>query len=147
MSEQTAIEKSLSKQDYEELAEFRYLLRKFLRFSEEEAWALGVTPQHHQALLAIHGYPGRDFVTIGELAERLQIKHNAAVGLVDRLVTDNLAERRHTGNDRRQVHVTLTQHGTDLLLKLSAVHREELQRSGPELFRQLERLVNVHRYQ
>ncbi len=137
-------EKTLTKADYEELAEFRYALRKFLRFSEGEAASLGITPQHHQAMLAIHGFPGRDFVTIGELAERLQIKHNAAVGLVDRLVSDNHAVRSHPTTDKRQVHVTLTECGLELLIQLSEVHRKELNQVGPELAKQLERLIGAH---
>jgi DNA-binding MarR family transcriptional regulator len=58
-------------------------LRKFLRFSEEAALAVGLTPQQHQALLAIKGFPGDHRMTVGELAERLQIRHQSAVGLTD----------------------------------------------------------------
>src|SRR5579859_1886698 len=76
----------LSKADYEALAEFRWSLRHFLGFSEAAARAAGITPQQHQALLAIKGFPGRDKVSVGELAERLQIEHHSAVGLADRLV-------------------------------------------------------------
>lgn len=72
------------KSDYEALAAFRYALRQFLRFSEDAAATEGLSPQQHQALLAIKGFPGRDSVTIGELAEKLQVRHNSAIGLVDR---------------------------------------------------------------
>ena len=72
--------KQLSKSQYELLAAFRYALRQFLHFSEEAARAAGITPQQHQALLAVKGFPGRDCVTVGELAERLQLRHHSAAG-------------------------------------------------------------------
>src|SRR5579862_5258142 len=95
----------VTKAEYEALAGFRHALRLFLRFSEEAALAAGLTPQQHQALLAIQGFPERDYVTVGELAERLQVRHHSAVGLIDRLVTQGLAARRISETDRRQVYV------------------------------------------
>src|SRR5580658_4553073 len=85
--------RQLNKAQYETLAEFRYALRQFIHFSEEAAQAAGITPQRHQALLAIKGFPGRDSVTVGELAEQLQIAHHSAVGLVDRLAAQKLIFR------------------------------------------------------
>ncbi|MBB5033111.1 MarR family winged helix-turn-helix transcriptional regulator [Prosthecobacter vanneervenii] len=123
----------ISKSQYESLAAFRFSLRKFLRFSEEAAGAAGLTPQQHQALLAIKGFPGRDYVTIGELAERLQIKHHSAVGLVDRLVLEKLVQRVASAEDRRCVNIRLTSRGEAVLEELSALHREQLRRIGPEL--------------
>lgn len=123
----------LAKAQYEALAEFRYALRKFLRFSEEAAQAAGLTPQQHQAMLAIKGFPGRDQITIGELAERLQIKHHSTVGLADRLVLEKYARRVPDKKDHRQVHLALTPRGEALLEKLSAAHQEQLRRIGPEL--------------
>lgn len=130
----------LSKADYEALAAFRYALRKFLRFSEEAAKGAGITPQQHQALLAIHGFPNRDFVTIGELAERLQILHHSAVGLADRLVHEGLARRKRSGEDRRQVFLTLTARGMNVLERLSSVHHDVLTGAGSELREVLIRL-------
>jgi len=127
------MKRELSKSEYELLAAFRYALRQFLRFSEEAAHAAGIEPQQHQALLAVKGFPGRDWVTVGELAERLQIRHHSAVGLVNRLVAQGLLARGAAPTDRRQVHVTLTEHGAALLAQLSEVHKEELFRLGPEL--------------
>ena len=86
-------EESLSKTDYETLAEFRYALRKFLGFSEAAASEHGVTPQQYQALLAIEGFPERNWVTIGELAEQMRVAHHSAVGLVDRMETMRLVKR------------------------------------------------------
>ncbi|WP_395751030.1 MarR family winged helix-turn-helix transcriptional regulator [Prosthecobacter sp.] len=132
--------KRISKSQYENLAAFRYALRKFLRFSEDAAVAAGLTPQQHQALLAIKGFPGRDHVTVGELAERLQIKHHSAVGLIDRLVLEELVERETSAEDRRRVDIRLTERGEGMLEELAALHREQLKRIGPELSSLLQRL-------
>lgn len=129
-----------SKDQYELLAAFRYALRRFLHFSETAANAAGITPQHHQALLAIKGFPGRESTSVGELAERLQIRHHSAVGLVDRLVADKLVRRESSTGDHRQVIVRLTRRGEDVLEKLSELHRRQLKTLGPELRRMLARL-------
>ena len=123
----------VTKAEYEALAAFRYGLRQFLRFSESAAASAGVTPRQYQALLAIKGFPGRDSVTIGELAEQLQIAHHSAVGLVDRLEAQNLIIRVASNEDRRQVYVTLTVQGIELLDKLVSAHKDELRRLGPRL--------------
>jgi DNA-binding MarR family transcriptional regulator len=130
----------ISKADYETLAAFRYALRQFLHFSEEAAEAVGLTPQQHQALLAIRGFPKRDQVTVGELAERLQIRHHSAVGLVNRLVAQKLVTRELARGDRRQVYVSLTAHGLSVLEQLSAAHRAELQRIRPQISQLLAQL-------
>lgn len=131
----------ITKQEYESLAAFRYALRTFLRFSETAAEQVGLSPQQHQALLAIMGFPGRDYVSIGELAERLQVRHHSAVGLVDRLEAQGLTERRPPENDRRQVFVALTPRGIDLLEQLAVSHRAELRRLKPHLNGLLAELV------
>jgi len=133
----------ITKSHYQALAEFRYALRKFLHFSETAAMALGLTPQQHQALLAIKGFPGRQPVTVGELAERLQVKHHSAVGLVDRLVADRHLRRVASSGDRRQVGLDLTPRGEAVLEQLSSTHREQLRRIGPQLSRLLESLDGV----
>jgi DNA-binding MarR family transcriptional regulator len=135
--------KPLSKSQYETLAAFRYALRQFLHFSEEAAHTAGITPQQHQALLAIKGFPGRDCVTVGELAERLQLRHHSAVGLVDRLAAEKLVARVPSAKDRRQVFVQLTRHGERVLAKLSSAHREQLNRLGPEIILRLEQLAGI----
>ena len=130
----------LIKEQYEALAAFRYELRRFIRFSEQAAEAAGITPHQHQALLAIKGFPERDSVTVGELAERLQRRHHSAVGLVNRLVAGKLVERAASASDRRQVFVRLTQHGENVLEKLASAHKEQLTKTGPELIRLLKRI-------
>ncbi len=137
--------KPLSKAEYERLAAFRYALRRFIRFSEQEAHACRITPQQHQALLAIKGFPGRDRVTIGELAERLQLLHHSAVGLVDRLMSERLVARSPSTEDRRRVFVALTPRGDKVLEKLSAAHKRQLERMGPELNRLIEQLAGLDR--
>jgi DNA-binding MarR family transcriptional regulator len=123
----------VTKAEYEALAAFRYSLRQFLSFSESAAASAGVTPRQYQALLAVKGFPGRDSATIGELAEQLQIAHHSAVGLVDRLETQNLIIRVACTEDRRQVYVTLTVRGAEVLDKLASAHKDELRRLGPRL--------------
>jgi DNA-binding MarR family transcriptional regulator len=118
--------------DFELLAAFRYALRQFLRFSEQAARSQGLTPQQHQALLAVRGFPGGQ-ITIGELAERLQIRHHSAVGMVDRLTAMGLATRAPAAEDRRKVHIVLSARGAKTLDALAAVHRDELRRLGPQL--------------
>jgi DNA-binding MarR family transcriptional regulator len=132
--------KKLRKSQYETLAAFRYTLRKFLHFSEMAAKTAGIMPQQHQALLAIKGFPGRDCVTVGELAERLHLRHHSVVGLIDRLVLEKLVARVASKKDRREVFIQLTSHGEKTLEKLSALHGEQLRRIGPELSRLLDRL-------
>jgi DNA-binding MarR family transcriptional regulator len=134
---------NFSKEDYQTLAEFRYALRCFLHFSENAAESAGLTLQQHQALLFIIGYPGREQVTVGELAERLQVRHHSAVGLVNRLEEQGLVERIHDRQDRRQVFIQLTDKGVGVLKGLASTHREELRHVGPDLCNMLERITSL----
>lgn len=136
MTRRGAARLSLGKPDYETLAEFRYLLRRFVAFSDAAAEEAGLRPQQHQALLVIKGFPGRERITIGELAERLGIRPHSAVGLVDRLVRRGLVRRRADRADRRQVTVALTPEAEAVLARLSLAHRDALTRLAP-LFQQL----------
>ncbi len=123
----------LSLCDYQLLAEFRYLLTRFLTFSEAAAQEAGLAPRQHQALLAIKGYPGGTAVTVGDLAERLGIRHHSAVGLVDRLVASGYLARRNDPGDGRRILLSLTALGEETLAELSTIHREELRRLSPIL--------------
>lgn len=111
-----------------QLAQFRYQLRRFLRFSENTARAAGVTPQQHQLMLGVAGFNGRGWTTISELAEFLQERHNAVVGLVDRARDRGLVIKKSVAADARLVRVELTQEGSRILGKLAALHRGELAR-------------------
>src|SRR5438034_3017705 len=110
------------------MAWFRYQLRQFLRFSEKASRACGVTPQHHQLLLGVAGYTGRGWATISELAEFLQERHNAVVGLVKRAARRGLVSKEQSSRDRRFVQVRLTAKGEEVLRRLTALHRDELAR-------------------
>ena len=124
---------TINKADYEAMAQYRYAIRRFLRFSEEAARSAGLTPQQYQLLLAIKGYPGREHANISELAERMQLDHHSTVGLVDRTEERGLVQREQAHGDRRQVLVRLTPAGESLLGELAQVHREELSRMKEDL--------------
>jgi DNA-binding MarR family transcriptional regulator len=128
----------ITKRHYETLAAWRHALRRFLHFSQEAARAAGIPPQQHQALLVIKGIPDRDHATVGEIAERMHLKHHSAVGLVDRLVKRQLVEREASSSDRRRVEVRLTPRGEMLVQRLSVVHLRELRQLRPELKRLLD---------
>jgi len=123
----------MRRKDYEALAAFRYALRKFFRFSEEAASQSGLSIRQYQALLTIRGFPGRDEVTIGEIAEWLQIRHHSAVGLVNRLALQHLVTRKRGKADKRQVYIRLTPKGKKILEKLAILNKEELIRLRPQL--------------
>jgi DNA-binding MarR family transcriptional regulator len=125
--------RAITLSDYETLASFRRALSRFLHFSAEAARQVGLTPQQHQALLALKGFPGDRHATIGELAQHLQIRHNSTVGLVDRLASRGLVHRKHDEADRRVVRLNLTQRGNGLIRRLSAAHKAELRSIGPQL--------------
>ena len=117
----------LSKVDFETLARFRYELRRFLRFSEEVTRRNGVTPLQYQLMLQIKGFPGRDWATVAELAERLQAKHHGVVSLVSRCEAAGWVRRRSSATDRRCVEVRLTAKGEACVAQLARLHRDELQ--------------------
>lgn len=116
----------IDKQRLENLSLFRYQLRRFLRFSEDAARAEGITVLHYQLLLHTQGFPGRDWASIRELAERLQARPHGVVALVTRCEQAGLVERRDNATDGRLVEVHLTAKGRRCMLKLAAQHREEL---------------------
>jgi DNA-binding MarR family transcriptional regulator len=127
--------------DFEALASFRHALSRFLHFSASAARSVGLSPQQHQALLAIKGNPERPYLTVSELAQRLQLRHHSTVGLVDRLVAKKLVARETDKADRRVVHVSIAPKGEALIARLSAAHREELRKIGPELRDRLDTIL------
>jgi len=133
----------LDQSHYEMLAALRYGLLEFLQFSRTAADRAGLTPQQHQALLAIKGCPGRDYLLVGELAERLHLKHHSVVELVDRLAQRQLVRRAPSAADRRRVEVRLTAKGEAVIRKLSASHLAELRQHGPELHRLLGSIIRA----
>jgi DNA-binding MarR family transcriptional regulator len=116
----------LSKPDFAALSEFRYQMRRYEHFSENAVQAAGITPLQYLLLLHIKGFPGRDWATIGELAERLQAKQHGVVALVTRCETGGLVRRHTNADDRRRVEVHLLPAGEAILTRLAEVHRAEL---------------------
>ena len=117
----------MSKDDFEALARFRHQLRRFLRFSEELTQAHGVPPLQYQLMLQIRGFPGRDWATVAELAERLQAKHHGVVALVSRSEAAGRVRSVQSRDDRRRVEVHLTPQGRACLDRLARLHLAELQ--------------------
>jgi DNA-binding MarR family transcriptional regulator len=118
--------RKMSKADFETLAQFRYELRRFLRFSEEVTHRNGVTPLQYLLMLQIKGFPGREWATVAELAQRLQAKHHGVVALVSRCETAGWVRRVASRDDKRRVEVHLTADGEECLEQLARLHREEL---------------------
>ena len=123
----------LKTSDYARLAAFRGQVREFLRFSEDAAAKVGLTAQHYQAMLVLRAGPEDQPLTINDLARKLLIKHNSAVGLVDRLEREGLIGRAPAKGDRRKVELKLSTKGRQVLAKLAGMHRAELERIGPVL--------------
>jgi DNA-binding MarR family transcriptional regulator len=117
---------ALHKSDFEALAAFRYRLRRFMRFSEDACHAQGITPLQYQLLLQTKGFPGRQWASITELAERLQAKHHGVVALVTRCEALGLVRRVDSSSDMRQVEIHLTAQGEERVEQLARLHRAEL---------------------
>ncbi|HKP02283.1 MAG TPA: MarR family transcriptional regulator [Chthoniobacterales bacterium] len=133
--------RSLQAEDYDALADFRYAMRKFLSFSKRTlAHEAKLTPEQYEALLALKAFSASTGLTIGDLSERLQVKHNTAVGIVDKLEAISLLQREPGVLDRRQVFLKLTPEGDRLLAGLAAIHREEMRMRSPEMIEALVRL-------
>jgi DNA-binding MarR family transcriptional regulator len=129
----SAVKKILQTTDYGALGAFRYAMRKFLRFSKNVvATRAELTPEQYEALLAIKSNSHSDGMTIGQISERLQVKHHTAVSLVDKLEARKLAVRKRVSTDRRTVNVALTRAGTSLLARLAVIHYREIRRLAPE---------------
>lgn len=118
---------------YTRLLALRTGLRHFEAWSAQQARAAGLTPTHHQLLLAVRGHPGPDGPTIGDVADYLLLRHHSAVGLVDRAESAGLVRRCRSEDDHRVVRLRLTDEGAAKLEALSAVHLEELERLALDL--------------
>ena len=130
-----------SQPNYRAMAEFRYQIRRFVRFSEHAAREAGLEPQQYQLMLAVKGLPDGEKPRIGDVAERLQIQHHSTVELVDRLSKRSLVRRRRSENDRREVLLELTPKGERLLQELAIHHRSEIREMGPELVASLKKVL------
>ena len=141
--QRTAPVAQLDDDQYGMLAAFRYALRRFLRFSEVAAEEVGLTGQHYQALLVVRANPAANEMTINALAQQLLIKHNSAVGLVDRLVDQDLLMRKASRADGRKVELCLTAKGMRVLGSLAHSHRDELECSARQLTELLQQITEV----
>lgn len=139
----TTATRDLRPNEYRALAELRYRIRRFLRFSEAAARDAGLEPQQHQLLLAIKGMPTDRVATIGDLADRLQLKHNSADELVRRVEQRGLVATERGEDDRRQVIVSLTANGEEALRELSLAHLAELRAEARALVEGLEQLIEI----
>jgi DNA-binding MarR family transcriptional regulator len=120
-------EEQITKQRLEALSEFRFRLRSFLRFSEDAARDAGITVLQYQLMLHTQGFPGREWATVSEIAERLQAQPHGVVALVSRCEEAGLVRRKPSTVDRRQVEVHLLPKGRRTLAKLATAHADELE--------------------
>jgi DNA-binding MarR family transcriptional regulator len=130
----------LQAEDYDALAAFRYAMRKFLRFSKEVLAGAKLTPEQYEALLAIKSSAGPNGITVGELSERLQVRHHTAVSLIDKLAARKLVAKERATDDRRRVYIKLTGFGGSALKRLAAIHRREIRHRSSEMIHALRRL-------
>jgi DNA-binding MarR family transcriptional regulator len=117
-----------SEPDYAALLAFRVALRKFNRWTEDEARSAGVTPAQHQLLLCVRGFAGVRGPTVGDIAELLLLRHHSTVELIDRAETAGLLARRPDEDDGRTLRIGLTPKGSRTLRRLSTTHEGEVRR-------------------
>src|SRR5579884_3331430 len=129
--------------EYQALAQFRFLIRRYLNNGEKAARSVGLEPQQYMSLLAVQGLPTNQEATIRSLAERLQIQHHSAVELVDRMEKRVLFRRERSKRDRRHVILHVTPHGEKLLSKLVRHRISELRVAAPALTRALHSVLHA----
>jgi DNA-binding MarR family transcriptional regulator len=123
----------LAQADFEHLLRLRTGLRRFLRWSEEQARTVGLTSAQHQLLLAIRGHPGETAPTIGEIADYLVLRHHSAGELIDRAQDAGLVVRSPDPINGTQVRVSLTSTGRAKLNRLAETHLAELAHLAPTM--------------
>jgi|SRR5579871_221354 DNA-binding MarR family transcriptional regulator len=132
---------SLSEEEYQALAEFRYLLRSYLHFSETAIRSMGLRPQQYLLLLAIKGMPKGREPTMSMLAKRMQLAPQTLVELADRVEQAGWVSRRRDPQNNRRVLLSITPTGEAILERLSILHKMELLSLGPQLVTSLQRLI------
>lgn len=140
-------EPQLSQSDFQRLAEFRFQLRRFLHFSNSVAESAGLRPQQYQLLQCVSGMPNDLAPTIANVAERMLLRHNSAVELVDRTIAQGLLRRCNDPQDHRRILLRVTAQGERMLASLAAYHLEELDKAGPELLRALHHVLTAKEVQ
>lgn len=124
---------SLSDLEYQRLAAFRAMIRRFVRFSELAARDAGLTPAQHQLLLAVRGWPGDGSPAIADVADMLQLRPHSVLELARRAEDEGFLRRSTPAADKRRHELSLTRKGTRVLTSLSVLHRDELDRISSEL--------------
>jgi DNA-binding MarR family transcriptional regulator len=124
----------LSKRQYAALSEFRFRLTRFQRFSQAAALESGISPLQYLLLLHLRGFRGREWASVGELAERLDASHQGTVALVMRCESNGLVTKRRSAVDARRVEIHLTARARRLVERIASRHRDELERLA-EVFR------------
>jgi len=127
-------DQKLDDEDYRRQADFRYAIRRFSAYSERQAHAAGITPQQHLLLLMLRGHPSFPIVTVGDVADRLQIRHHSASLLIERAVQRGLLARGEDPTDRRKALISLTDRGAEILEQITMANRRELQGLDAEVF-------------
>lgn len=127
-------DQKLNDEDYRRQADFRYAIRRFSAYSERQAHAAGITPQQHLLLLTLRGHPSYPIVTVGDVADRLQIRHHSASLLIERAVQRGLLARGEDPTDRRKALISLTDRGAEILEQITVANRRELQGLDAEVF-------------
>lgn len=134
---------SLSVEQFQRIAEFRFQLRRFLHFSHIAAEGAGLRPQQYQLLQCVYGMPSEMDPIIANVAARMLLKHNSAVELVDRTIEQGLLRRSPDPTDNRRILLRVTSQGERILASLGEYHLEELEQAGPELIRALRRVLSM----
>jgi DNA-binding MarR family transcriptional regulator len=129
--------------EYRALAQFRYLIRRYLNNTERVARSVGLEPQHYTCLLAVRGLPEGELATIRNISERLQVRHHSAVELIDRMEKRGLLRRERSDQDRRSVLVHVTSRGEKLLSRLVSHRMAELRITGPALAIALQSVIEA----
>jgi DNA-binding MarR family transcriptional regulator len=127
--------------DYRALAALRHRIRLFLREGDAAARRAGVEPQQYLLLLAVRGLPEGAEATVQTLAERLLLKHNSTVELIDRLENRGYVHRSRSRNDRRCVQVELRPRGEKLVERVARQRLTELRAGGVALVNALDALL------
>ena len=136
---------TLTLDDYQALAEFRFQLRKFFHFSEQAAKKACLEPRQYQLMLAVKGLPKDRRPRIRDLAELLMVEHHSMVELVDRMESAGYLHRSRGDQDRREVLVSLTPKGERMLRDLALSHHTELSTRGPALIAALKRVMSTNK--
>jgi DNA-binding MarR family transcriptional regulator len=138
---QTPSKPGVTLADYRALAEFRYQLQRYLTLSDDAARSAGLLPGQYRLLLILKGLPEGTEPTIGNVAERLGLRHHSTVELVDRLEERGLIYRERSAQHRSFVFVRITAKGEAVLRKLVVSRKKELQKAGPILVKALDTLT------